>query len=78
MKIIYPPKVERASRSTGPRIATAPNNQDARTGCAGECPLPTDRQRGVDLAHDTTEASHAAEIVPMKPALVVTQYSIKS
>lgn len=60
----YPPKVARASRATGPRIETAPNNKDSRTGCGGECQLPTDQSRPASLAHDTTEASRAVEVVP--------------
>lgn len=72
-KTFYPPKVERASRSTGPRIATAPNNEDARPRSGGECPWRTDRSPLAELAHDTTEGSRASDVVPAKPMAAVAQ-----
>lgn len=72
----FPSQDERASRSTGSRIATAPNNKDARTGIAGERSLPkSSRLEG--RAHDTTEESRASNVVPETPAAAICHLTAK-
>lgn len=71
-RTIYPPEVGRASRPKGPRSGTAPNNQVLSKDGTGASSKSTSCRGFDEPAHDTTDASRAAEVVPASQPSVLT------